>query len=391
MMAGCVRMRLLGAGLLRIGAGLLLAAGLAACGDPPKPAPAKQGGAPVAAPAAPAQAPAQAQAQANAQTPPPGAPRACPPQPQAWSQQRLQEAVKHARDHGFLWRITRGGHSSYLYGTMHVGKAEWVMPGPETMAALRATDTLALEMDLMDPRIQAELNHEMTTLHGAALPPALEARMRRDAEALCVPWQGLAAMPPELQLAVLDLAAGREAELDPAYAADAVLAGLGHGAHKRMVSLETPAFQMQALVMKSPAETAAYVEDNLKDLESADALALLKRLAQAWADSDYAEIENYRQWCQCERTPAERALMKRMLDERNPAMAAKIDALHRQGARVFAAVGSLHMVGQGGLPALLKKKGYTVERIEFAPATPETQEHPAQAETPENPDQAEVR
>jgi uncharacterized protein len=55
--------------------------------------------------------------------------------------------------------------------------------------------------------------------------------------------------------------------------------------------------------------------------------------------------------------------MKRALDDRNPALAEHIDALHQSGKQVFAAVGSLHMFGPLGLPALMAKRGYRVERV----------------------------
>ena len=55
--------------------------------------------------------------------------------------------------------------------------------------------------------------------------------------------------------------------------------------------------------------------------------------------------------------------MKRLLDDRNPASPTRIDALHAGGQRVFAAVGSLHMIGPNGLPALMGERGYRVERI----------------------------
>ena len=56
-----------------------------------------------------------------------------------------------------------------------------------------------------------------------------------------------------------------------------------------------------------------------------------------------------------------------MLDDRNPAMAARIDALHSGGQTVFAAVGSLHLFGPQALPALMAQRGYRVERIAFKP------------------------
>ena len=56
--------------------------------------------------------------------------------------------------------------------------------------------------------------------------------------------------------------------------------------------------------------------------------------------------------------------MRRLLDERNGPMAERLDALHREGkGKLFAAVGTLHMIGPQGLPALLRERGFTVERV----------------------------
>ena len=46
-------------------------------------------------------------------------------------------------------------------------------------------------------------------------------------------------------------------------------------------------------------------------------------------------------------------------------MAARIDTLHAEGKPVFASVGSLHLFGEAGLPALMAQKGYRVERVVF--------------------------
>jgi uncharacterized protein YbaP (TraB family) len=77
-------------------------------------------------------------------------------------------------------------------------------------------------------------------------------------------------------------------------------------------------------------------------------------------------MTHYDDWCRCRDTASEREMMKRVLDERNPKLAARIDELHRSGKQVFAAVGSLHMFGAGSLPALLQSRGYTVERVPFS-------------------------
>ena len=55
--------------------------------------------------------------------------------------------------------------------------------------------------------------------------------------------------------------------------------------------------------------------------------------------------------------------MQRLNDDRNSGLADGIDALHRDGRKVFAAVGALHMTGAKALPALLAQRGFTVQRL----------------------------
>lgn len=291
----------------------------------------------------------------------------CPPTPVKPTPEMMQAAMRNAGDHGFLWRITKGGRTSFLYGTMHVAKPEWMFPGPNVMQALRGTDTMALELDMLDPDIQGRMNKGMAALHGVALPEPLIKRMRQQADALCVPYETLAKAPPELQVAVLGMMVARWEGLDASFAIDEVLAGIGHGTKKSMVSLETPELQLKTLLMKTPQETAEYVRDSLDEMESNRSRAQLRRLSQAWANADYGVMERFPEWCECLDTATERGVMKRMLDDRNPAMADHIDALHQSGKRVFAAVGSMHMFGAAGLPALMAKRGYKVERVDLKP------------------------
>ena len=76
---------------------------------------------------------------------------ACPPAVVSTSAADGADGRGAPRDRGLLWRITRDGHSSYLYGTLHVGKPAWQRLGPQVAAALRASDVLALEVDPGDP------------------------------------------------------------------------------------------------------------------------------------------------------------------------------------------------------------------------------------------------
>jgi uncharacterized protein len=290
----------------------------------------------------------------------------CPPAAAPLTSERLNTGMRSAKDHGFLWRLTKDGRSSYLYGTIHAARTEWMFPGPQTLEALRNSDTLALELDVLDPEIQRRLSASINGQRSEPLPPALTRRIERQLKAECADAETFAKFSPELQIASLSVMAARRDGLDPANAIDLVLAVLAREFGKPVASLETPELQIQALQMPSQAETIDFVSSGLDDLESGRTRPMLNRMARVWTEGDYAELSRFESWCNCVDTAAERAAMKRILDDRNPQLAASIDALHNGGTRVFAAVGSLHMIGPKGLPALLRQRGYRVEQGDFA-------------------------
>jgi uncharacterized protein YbaP (TraB family) len=289
----------------------------------------------------------------------------CPPVAKRPTPQMVQAGKRDARDHGFLWRISRDGHSSYLYGTIHVGKPEWLYPGPVVMQAIRASDAVALELDMLDPGIQERMAAGMAMQRSALLPDNLVKRLRKQADSVCVPYDAVARLSPEMQIVLLTLMAARWEGLDASYGIDAVVAGFGHSAGKTVVSLETPEAQLELLQMKDEQEAAAFVRDGLTELESGSTGKLLRQLARVWSNSEYSEMGRYTEWCDCLKTQGEREMMKRLLDDRNPNLADRIDGIHSSGKSVFAAVGSLHMFGATGLPAQMSRRGYRVERVDL--------------------------
>jgi uncharacterized protein YbaP (TraB family) len=289
----------------------------------------------------------------------------CPPTAAAPTPEQVQAGMEAAHNHGFLWRIRKDGHESWLYGTLHVARFEWMFPGPAIANALNASDTVALELDVLDPDIQQRMAQGMVAPSGTTLPEPLKQRLQRQAEAECVPPQALAALSPEMQIATLESLVGRRDGLDPSYGIDVVLAGWARGARKPVVSLETPELQLAMLAMPTPAETLEFIDGALIEMETGHAAPSLNRVAQVWADGDLDMLSRYESWCDCIKTPADRTALARLLDQRNPGLADSIAALHAKGQRVFAAVGSLHMIGPLGLPALMAQRGFRVEAIAF--------------------------
>src|SRR5262249_3863218 len=129
------------------------------------------------------------------------APALCPPTPQQPSSAQLQAAQREARDRGFLWRITKQGRSSYLFGTLHVGKLPWIFAGPRLQQALAGTDTLALEIDIPDPSLLRSPPSSATA--PLALPEEMRARLARQVEAACLPEHALDHLNPLMQAVTL--------------------------------------------------------------------------------------------------------------------------------------------------------------------------------------------
>jgi uncharacterized protein len=270
---------------------------------------------------------------------------------------------KAPADQGLLWRLSRDGRDSYLFGTVHVGKPAWKRFGPRVSAALRHSDVLALEIDPSDPNIAEGM---AAAAPPPELPPELQARLDAAFARACISAQVLAGLHPVLQATTLTVLEARWLGLDPAYAMEQVLLAQARVQGTPVVSLESAAQQVAALVPADAQQAQEMLSSSLQQLEDRSGRRVLRRLSQAWARGDLKALEDYASWCECAANDEEQQLMRRMNDERNPALAAGIAAQHAQGARVFAAVGALHMTGPQALPRLLAQLGFKVERVKFA-------------------------
>ncbi|GAN59569.1 hypothetical protein ACI01nite_00600 [Acetobacter cibinongensis] len=288
----------------------------------------------------------------------------CPPQATMPSHDHLKELLKAAKDRGFLWKITKDGHASWLYGTMHIAQSDWMIPGLLTRDALRHSTTVAVELITSDPKTMellrrpadpARLQHMIKT--------GRKAKLDAIGKTMCVPVEKLANIPVSIEATALLGLEGRADGLYPDYGIDAVLQGIAKATHKQLIALETAETQVALLTGKTQSEEDMVVDSAIKALSSATARKDLSIIATMWSESDLTKLNHYRDWCKCVGTAAEKLHTKAMLDDRNSLMAQKIEQLHQSGQSIFVAVGALHMSGPTGLPSLLRKAGYDVQQL----------------------------
>ena len=266
---------------------------------------------------------------------------ACPPSAIA-SLEKPGIGLRNGVDRGMLWRIERDGRTSWLYGTLHVGRGDWVRPGPTIQKALAQSDLLALELDSRDEATARTMTQPADpALVARVLDGERARRLERQNTEACVPPGTTSKLQPILQVTALAALAGRADGLYPEFGVDETLAVSARNSSKPIVALENA----------------------LDELESGKLRGQLKELADVWARSDAARLARYADWCGCVNTPAEQRLLKRLLDDRNPGLADGIERLHASGKGVFAAVGALHMIGPQGLPTLMAARGFTVTPV----------------------------
>jgi uncharacterized protein len=279
----------------------------------------------------------------------------------------MEELRAPAKDRGFLWRISKGGHTSYLYGTVHTAKPSWTFLGRTVRAAFDASDRLAVEVDLTDPDVEQRVAKSFSAPeNNLPLPDPLLKRIQTFAERVCFPLSGLDKMPLRRKLSALALYMSIFDGFYSAFGIDASLSKLARGTGKPVVSLENPEFSAQAFRVDDASDRIALVTAAIEGLETGRTRELGLRVVEVWAESRYDDFLRYKEWCECFNTDGGRRYWSRATEDRNRIQALAIDALHEMGHNVFAAVGYAHMVGDRGLPSLLEQMGYQVEFVVFA-------------------------
>jgi hypothetical protein len=229
---------------------------------------------------------------------------------------------------------------------------------PPVRQALEASDTLVLEA-LYDDGDERRLRDSMQNPRGVRLSdlvrPDLFDRVRAIlgdagyAEAALQRYKPWAAA-----LLVAYPRRGQPVFLDRMLYLDARAAG------KRTLGLETLAEQAAVFDELPRPDQVEMLADAVE--RRADQEDLLERIVSAYLNDDLPALLRLYRRHSAEGRPGERALSRRLVGERNRVMAQRLLPLFNEGG-VFAAVGALHLPGEGGLLALLRRQGAVVRPV----------------------------
>jgi uncharacterized protein YbaP (TraB family) len=285
----------------------------------------------------------------------------------------IAEAATIVNGEGVQWRISKPGiPDSFLLGTMHSADPRIARLRPQSRAAFDTAKTVIVESTgALDPQEMAKAFIELreftlltdgSTLD-AMLPEELLATLRESLEARAMPWGIAKHMQPALVAAAIAVPvcefqakqAGK-AMLDAAIALEAREKG------KELVGLETIAEQFGAMAavprdfhVTALAETlrlsgfAPSLMETTKQLYLDERIALLMPAIRIYAPQSYSG-------------PGYETFQKELIVHRNERMASRALA-HLEKGGVFMAVGALHLPGDKGVIELLRRQGFTLERV----------------------------
>ena len=277
-------------------------------------------------------------------------------------------SVGDAPHRGTLYRVRYHGISSYLFGTIHVGKDSFFPLEPEVTRALARAKNLVIELDIRNAA-PSQLAFDKYALYrngdslGRHLSGATLIKMDLALDKAGISRAAVSSYKPWL---VANLLVGLELTHQGFQRSQAVeyflLAAAGKK-DRKVLELESADYQMSLFDSMNDAQQEDYLLENLADLADGNSLKKSQDLIDAWSTADSAKINLLLQELTTGNSVSSNFMRITLLGKRNPEMATTIENIIKDDQVAFVGVGLLHLIGANGVPRLLMQRGYDVEKV----------------------------
>lgn len=266
-----------------------------------------------------------------------------------------------------LWKACDSDNCLYLLGSFHLLTADDYPLAKSVDTAFADASRLLFELspeDMDNPGTGRRMAQLARRSDGSSLqsrmPEGDWVRLEAFSKARGMPLQQFQAYEIWFVALMVNVVEMQRLGLDPALGLDRHMQQRAAAAGKAASGLESVDAQLQVFAGMSEVEQLEAMRDTLDTLDRID--QEIRELHTLWREGDDAALTERFVSNMVEKYPA---LYRRIQVQRNlawlPSLRAQLDGVSDSNA--MAVVGSMHLLGDDGLLAMLRKAGYRVERV----------------------------
>jgi uncharacterized protein YbaP (TraB family) len=263
-----------------------------------------------------------------------------------------------------LWQVEGEDNRIYLLGSIHLLR-ETDHPIPSAIYdAYNDADVLFMELDMddADPIADQILSTELGLIQddktlSDLLGPEMYAQAVVLANALQIPLQLLDKSEPWYAAVNIEIMMLMRIGFNPLFGIEYHLTEMAKKDHKEIFGFETTRQQLGFLDNLSAESQRELFMQSLA--EGAEMAGMMDMLVDAWHNGDIEFLEESL-LTDMQQYPE---LNKTIVVDRNHSWAERIEVLLSHQTNYLIVVGTLHLVGDEGVPDLLTQRGYTVTQL----------------------------
>jgi len=263
-----------------------------------------------------------------------------------------------------VWKVQKDKSVMYLGATFHMlRETDYPLPS-EFGKAYKASEIVVFETDigkLQEPSTRQKLLAQFMYADGSTIDKHLSARTYGELSAYCksngIPLEAFKQLKPSLLIVTLTAVELMKLGVTQR-GVDLFFYGLANEDRKIVKGLETVEEQINYLVSMADGNEDDFVTYSINDMKNVK--QQFESLANAWRKGDAEKIDEY---IVAELRTKLPHVYKKLFTDRNSKWLPMIEAYMNTPETEFILVGAGHLVGSEGIIALLRKKGYTVDKL----------------------------
>jgi len=262
-----------------------------------------------------------------------------------------------------VWKVSKDNDVVYIGGTIHIlPVSEFPLP-TEFTDVYKITDAIVLETTLPDPtdtKFQMQMMKKMSYSNGKKLTDVLSKKTYKQLSEYITGFganlNDLSAFKPGFVAAMMAMMEAQRSHIS-GDGVDAYFNQLAVKNNKAIEYFETMEFQLDMLSNMGLGDEESFIKSNLSQMK--DFKSMFDQLIKAWRAGDDKKLAEL----VIEPMKDDPKTLKSLITDRNENWIPHIEKMFGDKDKEFVLVGVGHLVGDQSVLALLKAKGYKVEKV----------------------------